>query len=548
MTTFACIFGLSFVCCLLLAPLVRILAKRWGLVDKPDGRRKVHASAIPLGGGLAIFVSAAIAVVAALVASPLRDRLVESQFWLVGLAMASCLICAVGLVDDCRQMRGKYKLFWQLVTVAIVVSCGVQIHSVQFFEWRLELGLLAIPFTMFLLLGAINSLNLIDGMDGLLSSAGLIICLAMGAMAVLAGRYTTACVAFALAGALLGFLRYNFPPASIFMGDCGSMLVGLVVGVLAIQSSLKGPATVALAAPLAVLTLPIFDTSAAILRRKLTGRSLYATDRGHLHHCLLRSGLSTQHVLTWVSMLSLITLVGALASVALNNELLAIFSACTVVGILVATRLFGFAEFVLVKDHLTASAESLLKGRRARKRERLEVHLQGSADWGRLWRELTACAEAEELTAICLDINAPAIQEVYLARWHRGNQEPDDFDAWRAQLPLVVNGHAIGRLEIVGRRTLESTSLIVARLAIILDRLEVVVDSDASAFGVNSLRRMKTAGELHAHVAMASESAAVAVLEQSPFDVNGDPIADESITAQNVDDVLQLSNSPRKPK
>src|SRR5204863_5259620 len=133
--------------------------------------------------------------------------------------------------------------------------------------------------------------------DGLLSSVGLIICLAMGSMAFLTGSWATACVAMALAGAMLGFLRYNFPPASIFMGDCGSMLVGLVVGVLAIQGSLKGPATAALAAPLALLTIPIFDTLAAIVRRKMTGRSVYATDRGHLHDCMLQRGLTARHVL-----------------------------------------------------------------------------------------------------------------------------------------------------------------------------------------------------------------------------------------------------------
>src|SRR5439155_5894298 len=122
----------------------------------------------------------------------------------------------------------------------------------RIFDWHVELGLLAVPFTLFWLLGAINSLNLIDGMDGLLSSVGLIVTLAMAAMAVLGEQWMAACVAVALAGALLGFLRYNFPPASIFLGDSGSMLIGLVIGALAIRSSLKSPATVALAAPVAV--------------------------------------------------------------------------------------------------------------------------------------------------------------------------------------------------------------------------------------------------------------------------------------------------------
>src|SRR5262249_13889999 len=152
-------------------------------------------------------------------------------------------------------------------------------------------------------------------------------CLALGAMAALQGQWAAAAVAAILAGALLGFLFYNFPPASVFLGDCGSMLIGLAVGVLAIRSSLKAPATVALAAPTALLILPIFDTTAAILRRKLTGRSLYTTDRGHLHHCLLRSGLSNRRALLAVAGLCLVTAVGALASLAWNNEALALLSA-----------------------------------------------------------------------------------------------------------------------------------------------------------------------------------------------------------------------------
>src|SRR5205085_11092231 len=139
-----------------------------------------------------------------------------------------------------------------------------------------------------------------------LSTIGLIIALAMAGMAIIGLQWPAATVALALAGALLAFLFFNFPPASIFLGDSGSMLIGLIIGTLAIQSSLKGPATVALAAPLALLVIPIFDTSAAILRRKLTGSSIFATDRGHLHHMLQSGGLSHQKVLFLVVFLCLV--------------------------------------------------------------------------------------------------------------------------------------------------------------------------------------------------------------------------------------------------
>ena len=162
-----------------------------------------------------------------------------------------------------------------------------------------------------------------------------------------------ACVAVVLAGALLGFLRYNFPPASIFLGDAGSMLIGLVIGTLAIQGSYKAPATIVLAAPIALLTIPFFDTAAAVIRRKLTGRSIYTTDRGHLHHCLLRHGFSNRSVLLCISVFCVVTAGGALASLALEQEMVAVVVTLLVIGLLIVTRLFGYAEFMLVSNKLT---------------------------------------------------------------------------------------------------------------------------------------------------------------------------------------------------
>jgi UDP-GlcNAc:undecaprenyl-phosphate GlcNAc-1-phosphate transferase len=156
-------------------------------------------------------------------------------------------------------------------------------------------------------------------MDGLLSSIGLIICAALGRVAFVSGKDVTACVAFATVGALVAFLCFNFPPASIFLGDSGSMVIGLVVGVLSIHCYLKGPAAVALASPMVLLTIPIFDTTAAILRRKLTGRSIYCTDRSHLHHCLLRRLVNPRYVLLTVSACCLVTAAGAFAGRVLKN-------------------------------------------------------------------------------------------------------------------------------------------------------------------------------------------------------------------------------------
>ena len=476
MTTLLVILGLSFCFCVGLTPAVRTLAARFGLVDQPDGRRKIHSTAIPVAGGIAILISATIALIIALLApNPFAPNLREQGVTLRGLLLASVVICVVGLLDDYRGLRGRHKLIGQALAVTIMISSGVLVSRVRLFNWDVDLGLLAIPFTAFWLLGAINSLNLIDGMDGMLSCVGLIVSLTMVAMAFIGGQWVAACVAIALAGALLGFLCHNFPPATIFLGDCGSMLIGLVVGVLAIHSCLKGPATIALAAPVVLLTIPIFDTTAAILRRWLTGRSLYTTDRGHLHHCLQRRGLSNRLVLLCVSLLALLTGAGALVTLAFNNELYAILAALAVVGILITFRIFGYAEFLLIRDHVVATASSFFRMHGNGETRETEVRLQGSADWKELWNELTAFAAQLNLRAIRLDVNAPAIHEGYHAKWHRDNNHSEEGDLWRAEIPLVAHGQTVGRLELMGQRDDDSYWMKIARLAKLVDRVQAVI-------------------------------------------------------------------------
>jgi UDP-GlcNAc:undecaprenyl-phosphate GlcNAc-1-phosphate transferase len=382
-----------------------------------------------------------------------------------------------------------------MIAAAIVMAFGVQVQQIHFFGWNIELGLLSLPFTAFLLLGAINSLNLLDGMDGFLSSVGFIICVGIAILAALGGHSMASWIALALAGAILGFLRYNFPPASVFLGDAGSMLIGLVIGVLAIRSSLKGPATVGLAAPLALLTIPIFDTSAAIVRRKLTGRSLYTTDRGHLHHCLMRKGLSNYHTLLLVGFLCLITATGALVSCLYNNEYVAILAATFVVSCLVSARLFGHTEVTLVWKRLRGLMASLLRPRSRRQAREVEIRLQGSVNWKEIWSGLTAYAEQLHLRSIQLDVNAPFIGEGYHACWDswRGIEAEDAL--WRTEIPLLAHARTIGRVQVIGERDAVCVSEKVAVVA------QMVKEIEAEILAL-SAREVAGAGKKKHHISL----------------------------------------------
>ncbi len=449
-TTLLCIFAAGCVLCLVLTPLARALGSWAGLVDRPDGHRKIHARPTPVAGGIAVVMSATLAALGGLALFPHSGGLTGAAGTrLLGLPFGAALICAVGVLDDLGRLRRRYKVLGQALAAGVVVGAGVVVERFQLFGFRIELGPLAVPFTIVFLMGAINSLNLLDGMDGLLSTVGCVVSVSLAAMAVLGGHGDAAAAAAALAGALLGFLRYNRPPASIFLGDGGSLVVGLVLGTLAVESSLKGPATVVLAGPVALLILPIFDTTAAIVRRTLTGRSIYTTDRGHLHHCLLRGGLSVWRVLLLLGAFCVLSGLGVLASQAFDNEWVALLTGATVVAVLVTTGLFGYAEAVLIKESLKSLGTRWLGAARVEPHQ-MSVRLQGSAEWQALWRELTARAARLNLLQMRLNINAPALHEAYHASWERPAEIGEGGGLWRIEVPLVARGMVLGQLELAG--------------------------------------------------------------------------------------------------
>jgi UDP-GlcNAc:undecaprenyl-phosphate GlcNAc-1-phosphate transferase len=308
-----------------------------------------------------------------------------------------------------------------------------------------------VPITLFWFVGAINAFNLLDGIDGLASSVGLILSLALAAMAWYLGHHAEALIALALAGSLLAFLIFNFPPASIFLGDAGSMLIGLLLGILAIRSSLKGPATVALAAPVAILAIPILDTGMAILRRRLTGRSIYETDRGHLHHCLMQRGFSGRTTLLWIVSLCVITAAGALLGVVQQSDALAVGTVVLVVCTLAVTGMFGLSECQLLGQRMKNFSTSLVSRPGTWPPQFIPrgTQLHGDQEWDELWQMLVEYAERFDLTSVWLNVNVPAVHEEYHAHWQR--KGADEWQMWQVQIPLIHQGVTIGKLGLAGR-------------------------------------------------------------------------------------------------
>ena len=287
-------FVVAAVLSLLLTPLVRRASMRLGTIDEPNHRR-VNESPVPRGGGIAVavaFLAVALGVIALnarLDVVPVPRSLDTGE--LTALLLGGAVAVALGALDDALQLRARWQLGGQVVLGVIAVALGI---SVTFLNnpfgpgFILLDGPFAIGFTMLWVIGMINSINFIDGLDGLSSGIALIATATLGLISVTTAQNQpfVGILCFALAGSLLGFLRWNFHPASIFIGTSGVMFVGYTLALL----SIIGTAKVAVA--LLVLGVPIIDTFWIIVRRLATGHSPFTPDRGHIHHRLLDLGLS----------------------------------------------------------------------------------------------------------------------------------------------------------------------------------------------------------------------------------------------------------------
>jgi len=375
-------------------------------------------------------------------------------------------------------MPGKVKLLGQIIAALIVVAAGLQIDGFFVFGFEVRLGVLAIPFTVFWLLGAMNSLNLLDGIDGLATTVGIILCATIAVMALIIGQTAVAIVAAVFVGSLIGFLRFNFPPAKIFLGDAGSMLIGLIVGALAIGGSLKGTATVALAAPMAIWALPMFDSFVAIVRRKLAGRSIYATDRGHLQHRLMALFTTNTRVLAVVAVCCGVTCAGALLSVFMQNDLVALGAVAAVLCMLIATQAFGHIELKMLLSRIKWLFLALV---RRNSHHEISYQIQGTRQWEMLWQSLVEFGEKMELVDIRLDINFAAVQEAFHASW-RGPTKSERRERWRTEIPLFSDEHLIGRLTVSGgRQPGVSSCEAIDQLMELLEPLEAEVVALASS-------------------------------------------------------------------
>lgn len=287
-------FIITLILSLLITPVIIKLAHRLNFIDRP-GERKINKKIIATAGGTAIYLAFMI---------PLRFFLPANQT-IKGIMIGGTFMLILGLLDDKFEISALLKFLGQVLGALILIYYGVKVNFITNpFGGFIYLGVYAAPFTVFWIVSIINTINLIDGLDGLAAGVSIIAVLTLFAVALQENQLVAPMLAVLLAGSCFGFLKYNFNPARVFMGDTGSMFIGYIIAAVSITGALKSAAAVTIFVPMLALAIPILDTTFAIVRRIFNDRPIGEADHGHIHHRLLAIGMNQKQAVISVYVIS----------------------------------------------------------------------------------------------------------------------------------------------------------------------------------------------------------------------------------------------------
>jgi UDP-GlcNAc:undecaprenyl-phosphate GlcNAc-1-phosphate transferase len=402
---------------------------RWlDVMDHPDGARKVHGEPIPRGGGLPILVACAGAYGLLLLLPLNASGTVERSLPLVrALLPAVLLMFLTGLLDDVFGLKPWQKLAGQMAAALLAYSAGVSIEGIG--GYRLENWWWTLPLTVGWFLMCTNAFNLIDGVDGLAAGVGLFATLTMLVAALLRDNMALAMATTPLAASLLAFLRYNFNPASVFLGDSGSLLIGFLLGCYGVIWSQKTATVLGMTAPLMALAIPILDVGLAIVRRFLRGQKIFGADRRHIHHLLLDRGLTPRRVaLLLYGFSGLFAGLSVLQSVGHSHYgglILLLFCVVTWIGV----QNLGYVEFRVARRMLLGGAfQENLNGQLALRR--VEEKLEQAESVEECWQTLREA---------CKDFGFVSVEMVAGGEEYYHRSAAAGEAAWQILIPIGEN-------------------------------------------------------------------------------------------------------------
>ncbi|HKQ79089.1 MAG TPA: MraY family glycosyltransferase [Blastocatellia bacterium] len=468
MRTYLTLFTLSFFTAMLVTPVVRRKASEWGAVAQPDTGRHIHSRPTPRLGGVAIYIAFIVTLLCVpflgnMVSDSFRDNLLK----FVALFAPATFIFLFGVFDDFRGASAPLKFTFQIIAAVMVYAAGFRIENLSTpFGDHLSLpAFMSFPATIMWIVVITNAFNLIDGIDGLAAGASVFALISILIFSVAQGNPEISLIAVVLVGSVMGFLRYNFSPATIFLGDSGSMFLGFMAAVLSLAGSQKGSTIVAIAIPLVSFGLPVTEAGLSLARRFVSGKSLFTGDRGHIHHKLLDRGLTQrQAVILLYAVCALFSLFGLMLLNPRRNLAALIFFVLGV-GIVFGVQRLGYAEFSelgnQIRQGVTRRRRALAVNAHLRRTSGI---LAGVNNSGELFDALNSMLEINEFHCLRLEIDEnEQVLESGLARycraangrltwsWTRSGIEIDlalsSNQYWTLRLPLVAaGGETIGSI------------------------------------------------------------------------------------------------------
>jgi UDP-GlcNAc:undecaprenyl-phosphate GlcNAc-1-phosphate transferase len=462
-------FAGSLVFSFIATKLVRDKAVERGWIVGPVHERHLHNKALPRLGGVAIVASFLVATAVSLLFGNLVAGLpVSSLQPLAAILPPAFLIFLLGLYDDLRGANPYLKFFVQAIAGAMLFAGGLRILDLPVlfgshqFSWYTGL-----PLTILWVVAITNAFNLIDGLDGLAAGSALFSTLVMFVVALLSNLSLISLLTLALAGAILGFLRYNFNPATIFLGDCGSLFIGFMLSAMALYGAQKATTIIAVAIPVVSFGLPILETSLSVMRRFISGRPVFTADREHIHHKLLQRGMSHRQV---VILLYGVSAIFALLSLFLlwpTGSTLGLVLAVLGTGIWIGVQHLGYLEFGEIRRvaQRTIEQRQIFINNLAIRRATEELRL--AEGLSQVCQVLTAAFESNDFDGFELRAEIPQRGflvmepgEVPCVRWRKSTATADAHGLWSITLNLVsTRNHDCGSLTVLRRYTTRDLQL-----------------------------------------------------------------------------------------
>jgi UDP-GlcNAc:undecaprenyl-phosphate GlcNAc-1-phosphate transferase len=510
-------FGISLLFSFVLTWCVRNLAMGRGWAAPPIQERDLHETPLPRLGGVPILLSFLVAVGVALLARlhfpALADAL--SIRTLLTVLVPGTLIFLLGLYDDIHSIGPYTKFAVQGVAAIMLFAGGLGIHALPvLFGARHLVWYIGLPFTVLWVIGITNAFNLIDGLDGLAAGSALFSTSIVFVVAISSGSSSMSLLTIALAGAILGFLRFNFNPATIFLGDCGSLFIGFMLSALALAGSEKAPTVIAIAIPIVSFGLPILETTLSVLRRLIGGRPVFTADREHIHHKMLQQGMSPRQVVIALYAVSALFALLSLFLLWPERNTLGLVLVVIGAGVWFGVQHLGYLEFGEIRRiaQRTVEQRSIFVNNLAIRRATEE--LKGASDYAQVSHILKSAFLSNDFDGFELSFEAggdePPAGDTHLRRWlgktlhfekPRTPKFRDDWAAWHLKLGLVTTAHQWrGSMKIyrfyTDRALLVDTNLLTSDFPVVLaDALDRALSSKEGMVAVLTASTDFTAAE-----------------------------------------------------